>query len=120
MLCLCEMKLCSLLFHDLMRQKQGEATAFTRLAFHRYLSLMRIGNRLDITQPQAKSLYIMEVPCRDTIKFLKDHFTYLLGHANTIILHYNFQSAFHIACGNRNLGLIRGVFIGIIKQIVGL
>ena len=72
---------------------------------------------LNVTQSKAKSLYIMNIPRRHTVEFLKYAFLVFLLYSNTIISHPDMQLTIFIEGLNPDLGIITGLLNGIIYKV---
>ena len=67
------------------RKFQREGGAAADGAFHLYFSMVRIHDRLYITEAEAKALYIMQVAGMGAVEFFKDPALGLLCHADAVV-----------------------------------
>lgn len=86
-------------------------------AFEFYGSMMTIDNILNVTESQSEAFYIVNIPGRNTVKFLKDFFLIGFGDANAMVFDGDNNIRFIRSGKYADVGFSGRIFYSIIKQI---
>ena len=105
---------CQLAFE---REFECEGRSFSDRAIHFDLSMLCFDDRLDITEAEAETFYVVEVACMGTIELFEDTALGLFAHAYSIVFDPD-DEAFGGAVGRDfDQQVIFRIFDGVVDEV---